>query len=53
VKLSQPWPLPGSDRRAAAWIRRRAVDDGRADQVFFATLATLERAAGVEVEVIG
>ncbi len=41
-------PLPLSE--AAAETYRRAVDEGRADQVFFATLATLERAAGVEVE---
>jgi 3-hydroxyisobutyrate dehydrogenase len=44
-------PLPLSE--AAGETYRRAVDEGRADQVFFATLATLERAAGVEVEKLG
>ena len=39
--------------RPPAQTYRRAVDEGRADQVFFATLATLERAAGVEVEKVG
>jgi 3-hydroxyisobutyrate dehydrogenase-like beta-hydroxyacid dehydrogenase len=48
-ELAAPLPLC----EAAAQTYRRAVDDGRADQVFFATLATLERAAGVEVEKIG
>jgi 3-hydroxyisobutyrate dehydrogenase len=38
---------------AAAHTYRRAVEEGRGDQVFFATLATLERAAGVEVEKLG
>jgi len=38
---------------AAGATYRRAVDEGRTDQVFFATLASLERAAGVEVEKIG
>ena len=38
---------------AAADTYRRAVEEGRADKVFFATLATLERAAGVEVEKLG
>jgi hypothetical protein len=33
--------------------RESTLARGRADQVFFATLATLERAAGVEVEKIG
>jgi len=44
-------PLPLSE--AAGETYRRAVDEGRAEQVFFATLATLERAAGVEVEKLG
>jgi len=44
-------PLPLSEAAAATY--RRAVDEGRADQVFFATLATLERAAGVEVDKLG
>ena len=44
-------PLPLSEAAGATY--RRAVDEGHADQVFFATLATLERAAGVEVEKLG
>jgi 3-hydroxyisobutyrate dehydrogenase-like beta-hydroxyacid dehydrogenase len=48
-ELAAPLPLA----EAAALTYRRAVDEGRADQVFFATLATLERAAGVEVEKVG
>ena len=44
-------PLPLSE--AASQTYRRAVGEGRADQVFFATLQTLERAAGVEVEKLG
>jgi 3-hydroxyisobutyrate dehydrogenase-like beta-hydroxyacid dehydrogenase len=47
--LSAPLPLS----EAAGQTYRRAVDDGRAEQVFFATLQTLERRAGVEVEKIG
>ena len=41
-------PLPLAE--AAAQTYRRAVEEGRSDKVFFATLETLERAAGVEVE---
>jgi 3-hydroxyisobutyrate dehydrogenase-like beta-hydroxyacid dehydrogenase len=48
-ELAAPLPLA----EAAGETYRRAVADGRADQVFFATLATLERAAGVEVEKLG
>jgi 3-hydroxyisobutyrate dehydrogenase-like beta-hydroxyacid dehydrogenase len=48
-ELSAPLPLA----EAAAKTYRRAVDEGRAEQVFFATLATLERAAGAEVEKVG
>jgi 3-hydroxyisobutyrate dehydrogenase-like beta-hydroxyacid dehydrogenase len=44
-------PLPLSE--AASQTYRRSIDEGRADQVFFATLQTLERAAGVEVEKVG
>jgi 3-hydroxyisobutyrate dehydrogenase-like beta-hydroxyacid dehydrogenase len=44
-------PLPVAEAAGATY--RRAVDEGRAEQVFFATLATLERAAGVEVEKLG
>jgi 3-hydroxyisobutyrate dehydrogenase-like beta-hydroxyacid dehydrogenase len=44
-------PLPLSE--AAGETYRRAVADGRADQVFFATLQTLEHAAAVEVEKLG
>jgi 3-hydroxyisobutyrate dehydrogenase len=40
--------LPLSEAAGATY--RRAVDEGRAEQVFFATLATIERAAGAEVE---
>ena len=35
---------------AGGELYRRSVEQGRAEQVFFATLATLERAAGAEVE---
>ena len=48
-ELAAPLPLA----EAAAQTYRRAVEEGRADQVFFATLETLERAAGVEVEKVG
>ncbi len=41
-------PLPLSE--AAAHTYRRAVDEGRADKVFFATLETLERGANTTVE---
>jgi 3-hydroxyisobutyrate dehydrogenase len=44
-------PLPLAE--AASQTYHRAADEGRADQVFFATLQTLERAAGVEVEKLG
>jgi 3-hydroxyisobutyrate dehydrogenase len=44
-------PLPLSE--AAGETYRRAITDGRAEQVFFSTLQTLERAAGVEVEKLG
>jgi 3-hydroxyisobutyrate dehydrogenase len=44
-------PLPLSE--AASDTYRRAVADGRAEKVFFATLETIERAAGVEVEKLG
>ena len=47
--LAAPLPLA----EAAAQTYHRAVEEGRAEQVFFATLATLERAAGVEVEKVG
>ncbi len=42
--------LPLSE--AAGHTYRRAVEEGRAEQVFFATLETLERAASTEVEKI-
>jgi len=48
-ELAAPLPLA----EAAGETYRRAVAEGRADQVFFATLATLERAAGVEVGKVG
>jgi 3-hydroxyisobutyrate dehydrogenase-like beta-hydroxyacid dehydrogenase len=41
-------PLPLAEAAAATY--RRAVEEGRADKVFFATLETLERAAGTAVE---
>ena len=41
-------PLPLAE--AAGRTYRRSVEEGRADQVFFATLETLERAAEVVVE---
>jgi 3-hydroxyisobutyrate dehydrogenase len=44
-------PLPLSE--AAGEIYHRAMGEGHAEQVFFATLQTLERAAGVEVEKLG
>ena len=47
--LAAPLPLA----EAAGETYRRAVGEGHAEQVFFATLATLERAAGVEVEKVG
>jgi 3-hydroxyisobutyrate dehydrogenase-like beta-hydroxyacid dehydrogenase len=47
--LSAALPLA----EAAGETYRRAVAEGRADQVFFATLATLERAAGAQVDKLG
>jgi 3-hydroxyisobutyrate dehydrogenase len=41
-------PLPLAEAAAATY--RRAVEEGRGEQVFFATLETLERAAGARVE---
>jgi len=38
---------------AAADTYRRAVEEGRGEKVFFATLETLERAAGAVVEKLG
>ena len=48
-ELGAPLPLA----EAAAQTYRRAVEEGRADKVFFATLETLERAAGTAVEKVG
>lgn len=45
-ELGAPLPLA----EAAGETYRRAVEEGRADKVFFATLETLERAANTTVE---
>jgi len=44
-------PLPLAE--AAAQTYHRAVEEGRGAKVFFATLETLERAAGTKVEELG